>query len=304
MVTIASTDDTRGVETSSDINSSALMRDEKRERWRLLGLSLPALALISVLLLLPVGWLFALSLVADGGLSFVNYARMLDHASYLNIFFTTFEISFLVTGLCILLGYPVAYVLGHLPPKWATIGLAFVLIPFWTSILVRTYAWLVLLQRRGIINEALMDIGFIDEPIKLAYNFTGTVIGMVHIMLPFLILPLYSSIRNIDGDLIKAASNLGASPVKAFWQVFLPLSMPGLVAGTLLVFVLCLGFYVTPQILGGGQVIMVSMKIQQNIQVYFDWGAGSALGVVLLVLALGLFYLVHRFAGLDRIFKG
>lgn len=284
-------------------NAEALAADERRERRRITGLSLPAIALIMVLLVLPVGWLFALSFVSDGQLSLANYERMLEFSAYISTFETTIVISLLVTALCIVFGYPVAYLLGQMPPRLATIGLACVIVPFWTSILVRTYAWLVILQRQGIVNDALIGMGLIDEPLKLAHNFTGTVIGMVHIMLPFLILPLYASVRSIDGDLMRAASSMGASPARAFRDVFLPQSMPGLIAGTLLVFILCLGFYVTPQILGGGRVIMVSMKIQQNIQVYFDWGAGSALAVVLLLIVFAIFYMVHRLAGLDRVFS-
>lgn len=284
------------------LNRQELAADERREKRQILGLSLPAAAIILVLLVIPVGWLFALSFVSNGEIGLANYARMVEYSAYLSIFSTTILVSLFVTVLCIVLGYPVAYLLGQMPPRLATIGLAFVIVPFWTSILVRTYAWLVILQRQGIVNDALIGIGLIDEPLRLAHNLTGTIIGMTHVMLPFLVLPLYATVRNIDGDLMRAANNMGASPARAFRDVFLPLSMPGLIAGSLLVFILCLGFYVTPQILGGGRVIMVSMKIQQNVQTYFDWGAGSALGVVLLLIVFAIFYLVHRLAGLDRIF--
>lgn len=284
------------------LNRQELAADERREKRQILGLSLPAAAIILVLLVIPVGWLFALSFVSNGEIGLANYARMVEYSAYLSIFSTTILVSLFVTVLCIVLGYPVAYLLGQMPPRLATIGLAFVIVPFWTSILVRTYAWLVILQRQGIVNDALIGLGLIDEPLRLAHNLTGTIIGMTHVMLPFLVLPLYATVRNIDGDLMRAANNMGASPARAFRDVFLPLSMPGLIAGSLLVFILCLGFYVTPQILGGGRVIMVSMKIQQNVQTYFDWGAGSALGVVLLLIVFAIFYLVHRLAGLDRIF--
>ncbi|QPC42627.1 ABC transporter permease [Kaustia mangrovi] len=286
------------------LNEAAFVRDGRREKRQILGLSVPALIVVTGLLLVPVGWLFALAFVSGGESSLVNFQRMIDYPAYAAIFRTTFEVSVAVTVLCILLGYPVAYLLAQLPPRLATVGLAFVVIPFWTSLLVRTYAWLVLLQRRGVINDALISAGLIDEPLRLVHNFTGTMIGMVHIMLPFLVLPLYATLRTIDGDLIRAATSCGASPIQAFFRVFLPLSMPGLIAGTLLVFILSLGFYVTPAILGGGRVTMVSMKIQQNVSVYFDWGSGSALGLVLLLAVFAIFYAVHRFAGLDRIFRG
>jgi putative spermidine/putrescine transport system permease protein/spermidine/putrescine transport system permease protein len=178
-----------------------------------------------------------------------------------------------------------------------------VLIPFWTSLLVRTYAWLVLLQKKGLINNIALDIGLISEPIKFVHNTTGTLIGMVHIMLPFLILPLYANMRSIDKDCLKAASSLGATPTRAFWTVFFPLSLPGLTAGLLIVFVLCLGFYVTPAILGGGRVIMAAMKISSNIELYFSWGAASALGVVLLVITSIILFIASKLVSMDQLGK-
>lgn len=287
-----------------EANTRQLANDARREKLQILSLSWPSLLLVFILLVLPVGWLFSLSFISNGELSLVNYARMLEYASYIEIFKTTFLISFVVTGLCILLGYPVAYLLAQLPSRLAAIGLICVLLPFFTSILVRTYAWLVLLQRRGVVNDVLMALGITSEPIPLVYNFTGTTIGMLHIMLPFLVLPLYSAIKSIDGDVLRASMSLGASPINTFFRVFLPLSLPGLLAGTVLVFVLCLGFYVTPQLMGGGRVILVSMKIAQNVSMYFDWGAASALGVVLLVIVGIIFYIVHRLLGLNKVFGG
>ena len=165
---------------------------------------------------------------------------------------------------------------------------------------MRTYAWLVLLQRRGLINTWLSDLGLIGRPLQLVHNFTGTTIGMVHIMLPFMVLPLYASMRAINPDYMRAAANLGASPVKAFWQIFVPLSLPGLVAGIVIVFVLCLGFYVTPALLGGGRVMMWSMQIEPTSPLR-NWGAASALGVVLLVLTLGILWLLGRVIGFDKL---
>jgi ABC-type spermidine/putrescine transport system permease subunit I len=204
--------------------------------------------------------------------------------------------------LAVLIGYPLSYLLSQLTGKWATIGLALVIVPFWTSLLVRTYAWLVLLQRKGIINNALLELDLISEPLKLVHNFTGTVIGMLHIMLPFMVLPLYASMKRIDLSLMRAASNLGASPVHAFWQVFFPLSRAGLMAGTLLVFVLCLGFYITPEILGGGHTIMISMLVQRNVELYFEWGAASSVAIVLLVMVLVVFGFLNRVLAVERVF--
>lgn len=290
------------IDHSAD-NAVGLRADEVRERYSLLGLSAPAMFLVGLVVFIPVGWLFWLSVIDGGELSLAHYRRIAD-ATHFRIFYVTFEISILVTVLALLLGYPLAYLMSQLPPRWAGLCMIFVLIPFWTSLLVRTYAWLVLLQRRGLINETLQDWGLIDAPLRLVHNYTGTVIGMLHIMLPFMILPLYAGLRSVDANFMRAASNLGASPVRAFWTVFFPLSLPGVIAGSLLVFILSLGFYVTPALLGGGRVMMVSMKIQQNAGLYFDWGAASALGVVLLVITFVIFWVLGRFMRIERLFGG
>lgn len=286
-------------------NAEGLRRDAFREKMALFGLCSPAVFIVLVILVIPVGWLFYLSFIgADGSFSLENYERMIERKSYARIFQTTFIISILTTGICVLIGYPFAYFLSQLPNKWANIALITVLLPFWTSLLVRTYAWLVLLQKRGLINEWAIGMGLWDEPIKFVHNMTGTLIGMVHIMLPFLVLPAYNSMKAIDRDYLKAAANMGASPVRAFWTVFFPLSVPGLFAGALIVFVLCLGFFVTPAVLGGGRVIMVSMKIASNIEMFVNWGAASALGVVLLILTMVILWIASRFMKLENMAGG
>jgi putative spermidine/putrescine transport system permease protein/spermidine/putrescine transport system permease protein len=179
-----------------------------------------------------------------------------------------------------------------------------VLLPFWTSLLVRTYAWLVLLQKKGMLNDFAIYIGLWDTPVKLVHNMTGTLIGMAHIMQPFLVLPLYGSMRKIEPDMMHAAANLGATPIKAFWRVYFPLSLSGMVAGSLIVFVLCLGFYVTPAVLGGGRVVMVATQITAILENQFDWGAASALGVVLLVATLAILFAAGRLLKLDAVLFG
>ena len=290
---------------SAFIYADGLRRDERLERLKLFGLSSPAILLVLVILVIPVGWLFFVSFIgADGQFSMENYERMITRKSYFRIFITTFKISLFATALCILIGYPLAYFMSQLPNRIANLCMITVLLPFWTSLLVRTYAWLVLLQKRGLVNDWAISLGLWDEPIKMVHNMTGTLIGMVHIMLPFLILPVYSAMKQIDRDLLKAASNLGASPRRAFWTVFFQLSTPGLFAGELMVFVLCLGFFVTPAVLGGGKVIMVSMKIVSNIELFVNWGAASALGVVLLTLTVFVLWIASRFLNLENIAGG
>ncbi len=276
-------------------------RDARLERLRLMSLSFPALLLVALVCLGPTLWLLYLSFVQGDSFTLAHYQRMIENASYGRIFYQTFEISAVVTTLAVLLGYPVAYLIAQLPPVWSRLCLALVLIPFWTSLLVRTYAWLVILQRRGLLNDWLIGAGIVDEPLQLMHNYTGTVIGMLHIMLPFLILPTYGALVAIDKSYMKAAANLGASPTRAFWTVFFPLSLPGVIAGALLVFILCLGFYVTPALLGGGRVMMVSMKIQQNAALYFDWGAASALGGALLFATVLIFVVLNRALAIERV---
>ncbi|PSL13479.1 ABC transporter permease [Shimia abyssi] len=284
-------------------NASTLKSEERRESLTFLGLSMPAVVTILIVVFLPIFWLSSLSFYnAAGELSLENYARIFESALYRRTFVVTFQISIVVTVICVLLGYPLCYWLTRMPDKIAAILMVFVLVPFWTSVLVRTYAWLVLLQRNGIINSSLMSLGIIDEPLQLAHNLTGSIIGMVHIMLPFLVLPLYATMRNIDGDLVRAAVGLGSSPRGAFWRVFFPMSLPGLFAGIVLVFILSLGFFVTPALLGGGRVQMLAQRIESTITVYSNWGAASALGVVLLLLALAMIWLMNRVFGLDKLF--
>ena len=284
-------------------NAVELARDERREHWALLGLGLPALSLVSLVVLVPVGWLFFLSFLDDhDAWSLVNYRRLIVQPAYGRVLLATFEISLLVTGICTLLGYALAYLLAQMPPRRAGLMMIGVMMPFWTSILVRTYAWLVLLQRDGLINVWGMRLRLWHHPLALVYNMEGTIIGLVHIMLPFMVLPLYGSMRAIDRDYARAAANLGAGPVQVFRQVFLPLSRPGLLAGATITFILCLGAYVTPAVLGGGRVIMAANQVASDIDLYFSWGPAAAFGVVLLAVTALLLFVASRFAQLDRLF--
>ncbi len=299
------TDATRPSMMAKPLNEAALKSQAVREQRMLLSLASPAAIAIIAVIIIPVGWLFYLSFVGgDGQFTLEHYQKMIKYKSYFRVFVTTFQVSILTTLICIVLGYPLAYFLASLPPRLAGIFMLTVLLPFWTSLLVRTYAWLVLLQKKGILNDFAISAGIWETPVKLVHNMTGTLIGMAHIMLPFLVLPLYSSMRKIDRHLMQAASNLGASPVQAFWQVYFPLSRAGMVAGSLIVFILCLGFYVTPAVLGGGRVVMVATQITAILENQFDWGAASALGVVLLVVTLLVLFVATRLFKLDSALFG
>jgi len=265
-------------------------------------LALPSALLILTIVVAPSMWLFWLSLFEDDGrLGFGNYAQLVAGTALRKTLVTTVVLSLAVTAIVAVLGYVVAYMLRSLTQRSANICLILVLLPFWTSTLVRTYAWLVLLQRRGVVNSALIDAGLIDTPIQLVNNMTGTIIGMVHVLLPYLILPLYAAMRSIPDEYVRAAGSLGASSHRAFWDVFFPLSLPGLIAGLLLVFVLSLGFYITPALLGGGRVIVWSMMIERTVSLNANWGAASALGVMLLVVTMLILLVVQRVFGVSRL---
>ena len=285
------------------VNSKALAKARRKEGRLFFNLSLPSLITILIVVFIPVFWLSSLSFFDRAGdFSWENYDRIFQSQLYIKTFIVTLKISFITLFFCILLGYPLCYWLSQLPDRLAGILMVFVLLPFWTSILVRTYAWLVILQRNGIINDTLISIGWIDEPLQLAHNLTGSLIGMIHILLPFFVLPLFASMRSIDTNFIRAAISLGSTPRGAFWRVFFKMSLPGFFAGTVLVFVLALGTYVTPALLGGGKIQMLAQRIDSTIMLYSNWGAASALGVVLLILAFATIWIFNRAFGIDKLF--
>ena len=216
-----------------------------------------------------------------------------ESAAFGKILLRTFQISAVVTLMSLLLGYPLAYWLSTLSARQANVLMILVLVPFWTSILVRVAAWIVLLQSNGLINRALMGIGLIDEPLALLFNRLGVVIAMVHILLPFMILPLYSVMKSVPPTYLRAAVSLGSSPLAAFFKVYVPQTYPGIGAGGLLVFILSIGYYVTPALLGGADDQMLSYYIAQYTNVTVNWGMACALGAVLLFTTLAL-YGVYR----------
>jgi putative spermidine/putrescine transport system permease protein len=273
---------------------------QRREQGLMILLATPALLVVFVLLLLPLGWLIGQSFY-DNGFTLEHYQRIVTEDVYRSTFTSTFRISVVVTLLTLLLGYPVAYAAASLPQRWAMVVLALVVLPFWTSVLVRAYAWLILLQHTGLVNKSLLSLGMIDRPLPLVHNELGTVIATVHILLPFMVLPLYSAMKKIPADLIMAGASLGGHPLHVFLRVFLPMSLSGVLAGMTLVFVLCLGFYITPELMGGGKTVMVSMLVSRNVELYNQWGAASAVSVVLLAVVFAIFYVVSRVVPLDHI---
>jgi putative spermidine/putrescine transport system permease protein len=224
-------------------------------------------------------------------------------AVYADVILRTFHISFLVTVGCLLLGYPLAYFIAASRPRSARILLLLVLVPFWTSLLVRTAAWAVILQGEGIVNSLMVWLGMVDpaHPLPLIYNRTGVLIAMIHILLPFMVLPLYGAMKDIPPNYMRAASSLGASPLRAFFRVFLPLTMPGVGAGCLLVFILALGYYITPSLIGGARDQMLSYYIAYFTDQVTNWGMAAALSAILLTLVLVLYWIYNRIVGLDKL---
>ena len=270
-----------------------------RIRWENGLLLLPALAWLGILFVYPIGRLFYAS-VFTPAFSLSSYGKLLGTSVYAKVFANTFEISATVTLLALVLGYPLAFVLATAGPRVSRLMLGAIIVPLWTSVLVRTYAWMVLLGRRGLVNEGLQSLGLLDAPLPLLYNRLGVTIGMVHVLLPFMVLPIYSVMKGIDVDLLKAAQNLGANRRQAFLRVYLPLSLSGLATGCLLVFVTALGFFVTPALLGGRGDMMIAMLIDSQISQLLDWGLGAALAVVLFVITAGILLAVQRFTSAER----
>ena len=227
-----------------------------------------------------------------------------EQAIYVDILLRTFWIGFVVTALCLLLGYPLAYMLASLPARISNLLLILVLLPFWTSLLVRTGAWVVLLQREGPVNGLLQALRVTDQPLQLVYNRFGVYVAMTHILLPFMVLPLYSVMRGIPPEYMRAAASLGARPLRAFLRVYLPQTVPGIGAGCLLVFILAIGYYITPALVGGINDQMVSYFVAFYTNQTVNWGMASALGAVLLIATLLLFALYARLVGIDRLKLG
>lgn len=285
---------------TAEPNRAALAHRDRQERLRLFCLLVPALCMILVAVALPIAWMITLSFIGEhGGFTLENYRIFFTRGGYLSTVGTTFQVSLIVVIVTVLLGYPLTYVLASLPRRFAAIGTLAIMLPYLTSILVRTYAWLVVLGRHGIVNEALTGLGLIQSPLPLIFNTTGTVIGMVHVMVPLLVLPLYGSMKAIDPNLVRAAASLGATPIVGFWTVFFRLSLPGLMAGSFLVFVTCLGFFITPAVLGGGHVVMMAQQIATAVAVHNTFGVASALGVALLVSTIVVLLLARKIVRLD-----
>lgn len=265
-----------------------------RRRGSGLGFAMPAILLLLAFFVVPVAALLTRSVTEpEPGLQ--NYVTLLGNSTYARIFFNTFFVSAVVTLITVLIAFPVAWALAIMPRRWAGVIFAIILLSMWTNLLARTYAWMVLLQQTGLINRSLMALGLIEAPLQLTNNLVGVTIGMVYIMLPFMILPLMGVIKKIDPAILQAAALCGATKAQALWRVLVPLAAPGIASGALMVFVMSLGYYVTPSLLGGTANMMLAELIAQQVQSLLNWGMGGAAAFVLLVVTLGLYAVQLRF---------
>ncbi|RWG06086.1 ABC transporter permease [Mesorhizobium sp.] len=272
-----------------------------REYGQALSLLLvaPLLLLLCTAFLYPLAGLFWGSVFAPEA-TLKHYLRVLQEPLYLLILWRTFELAFIVTVLALLLGYPVALAMARVSGRAAMLIGACVLIPLWTSVLVRSYAWIVLLQRNGLVNTSLHEAGLIEAPLQLLYTQGAVVVAMTQVLLPFMVLPIYSVVRSIPDDLTRAARNLGAGGLQAFLRVTLPLSLPGVSAGVLITFILSLGFYITPALVGGPRTLMMSTLIGQQTTELLNWSFAGALSAVLLLTTLFLVVVFRRTLALNR----
>ncbi|MFG6559222.1 ABC transporter permease [Sulfitobacter sp. 1A15299] len=227
-----------------------------------------------------------------------------DTQIYKQLYTKTLKMALIITGLTMLLGYPLAFYMSQASPARANFLMVFVLLPFWTSLLVRTTAWIALLQAGGVVNSSLLWAGLINEPIELLYNEFSTILAMTHILLPFMVLPLYAVMRGIDASFMRAAISMGSNPIGAWYKIYLPMSLPGLSAGALLVFIISVGYYITPALVGGTDGQMISNIIAFHMQVSNNWELAAALGSLLLILILVLYWLFDRFVGTDNLKLG
>lgn len=279
---------------------SAWLRQRRAATAVIMAAPLAALLLLFVLPMLQLLWL---SFSSDSGFTLDNYWE-LGRPIYIRLTLYTFNISLLITLLCVAIGYPLAYLIARIGGALSRWIALFLVMSLWLSILTRTYGWVALLQRKGVINSMLISSGIIDQPLPLLYNPFGVVVGMLHLLLPFMVITLLPTFRSVDDSLIRASLCLGASPLRTFLKVFVPLTLPGVVAGSILVFVLAIGYFVTPAILGGGRSATIAMAIKNQVLTLVDLPLAAATSITLLVISVTALLIYERFSGVDRVFGG
>ncbi|ATO49237.1 MULTISPECIES: ABC transporter permease [Brevibacillus] len=263
-------------------------------------LALPGFLWLTIFFLVPMLFVVILSFLKRGvygqivyEFTLANYARFFE-SLYVQIFIETLLVSLGTTFICLLLGYPLAYMITRLDRKWQNMWLLLVMIPFWINFLVRSYAWVIILRTQGLVNTVLQSLGLIDQPLTLLYTPGAVLLGMVYALLPFIILPIYVSLEQLDRKKLEAAYDLGATPAKTFWHITLPLTMPGVVSGCILVFVSSLGMFVVPDVMGGAKSSLFGNVIQNQFLSARDWPFGSALSMVIVLFSIIMIYLYYR----------
>ncbi|WP_232697967.1 ABC transporter permease [Brevibacillus daliensis] len=263
-------------------------------------LAVPGLLWLGIFFVIPLLFVVILAFSQRGVYGEIIYTFTLENFSrffeplYIQIFFESLIVAVATTLICLLLGYPLAYMITRVNPKWQNAWLLIVMLPFWINFLVRSYAWVIILRSQGLVNTFLQSIGLIDQPLTLLYTPGAVLLGMVYALLPFIILPIYVSLEQLDRKKLEAAYDLGASPLKAFWHVTLPLSMPGVISGSILVFVSSLGMFVVPDIMGGAKSALFGNIIQNQFLSARDWPFGSALSMVVVLFSIILIFLYYR----------
>jgi putative spermidine/putrescine transport system permease protein len=266
-------------------------------------LMLPAFAMLALVFLAPLGWFFAQTLVLDNDLSTLwsKIVAVVSSRATLQAISATNWISLLVTVTVLLLGYPIAYYLANRRGLRFTLVVFCIVVPYFTSVIVRTYSWMVILGRTGLINQTLLGMGIIDAPLPLIYNKTGIVIGMTYVLLPYMVLTLFAAMKSIDRNLLLAARGMGAGGAMIFWRVYLPLSLHGVISGALIVFILSIGFFITPALMGGPSDVMVAMLIERSVEITLDWPAAAVMSLLLLAVTLVLYAIYYRVTDVRRL---
>jgi ABC-type spermidine/putrescine transport system permease subunit I len=266
-------------------------------------LMLPAFAMLAVVFLAPLGWFFVQTLFLDNDPASLwpQVVSVITFRAMLQAIVTTNWISLLVTVSVLLMGYPIAYYLASRCGLRFTLVIFCIVVPYFTSVIVRTYSWMVLLGRTGIINQALRSLGLTQAPLPLLYNKTGIVIGMTYVLLPYMVLTLYAAMKSIDGNLLRAARGMGASGLMTFWRIYLPLSLHGVISGALIVFILSVGFFITPDLMGGPSDVMVAMLIERSVEITLDWPAAAVMSLFLLAVTMILYAIYYRVTDVRRL---
>ncbi len=285
----------------SGVAQPNLGRVHRARPWAALALLLPGALCLLVLFFFPIASLIWLSVSAGSHLTLANYATFFTTAGYVKSLLVTLYLSAIVAVVCALLGYPLAYRISRLRPRVANLLMLLVLVPFWTSVLIRGFAWDVLLQQGGPLQRALAALGLVPASADLAHSTVGLIVGMSQVMLPYMVFPIVAALQSIDSALETASRSLGGNGWQTFRRVTLPLSLPGVLAGSLLVFLITVGFYVLPELLGSPGDMMLSQVIEVQVDQVLNWGLASAMAVVLVAVTLAVFALYARIFGLDRL---